>query len=77
MTTSVYHPSPAPVQSNRIEEIWQDYRRGKYSPKETLAAQNAELRPCIEHLDRPGCTLIDDKPRCLECYEWLRGAGRA
>jgi hypothetical protein len=72
-----YHPSLAPVKGNRIAEIWQNYQRGKYSPAEMVAAQNAELQPCIQHLNRPGITIIDEQPRCLECYERLRGQGRA
>lgn len=77
MTTPsvTYHPSPLPA--TRIAEIWEDYRRGKYSPGEMIAAQNAEVQPCVQHLDRPCCTLIDGEPRCLECFERLRGTGRA
>lgn len=77
MTTISYHPSLAPIPGTRMSEIWEDYQRGRLSPSEMIAAQNAELQPCIEHLDRPGCTIIDKQPRCLECYERLRGAGRA
>lgn len=66
---------PSSQPATRIDQIWTDYRRGLLSPTEMIAAQNAELRPCIEHPNRPGVVIVMEQLRCVECYERLRHEG--